>query len=345
MIHFYLPDDLMMMVCQLPPPSLLAVLLIAVLSSSSPSSSAFTISDHHHNSRHGNSILLRPPSTTALSVQRSTIRMPTQEPMVPYRAPGRTYDTFIGMKSRQLKDRKLWIARYIDEEATNSIISSLLYMQSMSDKEDIRLYLNIPGANLRSALAIYDAVSELKADGCKIHTTNIALCAGMGALLAGAGTKGLRYSLPNARFLLQKTGMDSVFRGQATDIALEVANVKKWNEKINSEISKVTGQTTDRINEDLRRDFYLSSEEAVRYGLIDGVLLPMPGKRQPPSEIVDLGSFSSGDEQRYQGEAAPGRRGEDSIDEQRRKMQAGGNNGMLRTTDDDDDDGPKVGKA
>ena len=119
-------------------------------------------------------------------------------------------------------------------------------------------------------MAIYDAVSELKADGCKIHTTNIALCAGMGALIAGAGTKGLRYSLPNARFLLQKTGMDTVFRGQATDIALEVANVKKWNEKINNEISRVTGQTTDRINEDLRRDFYLSSEEAVRYGLIDG---------------------------------------------------------------------------
>ena len=337
------------MVCQLPSPSLLTVLLIVVLSSSTPSSSfAFTtIPDHHHHYRHVDSIIHRPtPSwtTTALSVQRSTIKMPTQEPMVPYRAPGRTYDTFIGMKSRQLKDRKLWIARYIDEEATNSIISSLLYMQSMSDKEDIKLYLNIPGANLRSALAIYDAVLELKADGCKIHTTNIALCAGMGALIAGAGTKGLRYSLPNARFLLQKTGMDNVFRGQATDIALEVANVKKWNEKINNEISKVTGQTTDRINEDLRRDFYLSSEEAVRYGLIDGVLLPMPGKRQPPSEIVDLGSFSSGEEQRYQGEAAPGRRGEDSIDEQRRKIQAGGNNGMLRTTDDDDD-GPKVGKA
>ena len=265
------------------------------------------------------------------------ISMPTQEPMVPYRAPGRTYDQFIGMKSRQLKDRKLWIARYIDDDASNSIISSLLYLQSESDKEDIKLYLNIPGANLRPALAIYDAVSELKADGCKIHTTNIALCAGMGALLAGAGTKGLRYSLPNARFLLQKTGMDTVFRGQATDIALEVANVKKWNQKINGEISKVTGQSPERIDEDLRRDFYLSSEEAVRYGLIDGVLLPMPGKRQPPTEIVDLGSFSSGDEQKYQGENPP-------TDEQQQRQRGGRQNaGMLRTNDDDD--GPKVGKA
>lgn len=321
------------------PPSLLAAL--ALLSITYSFTSAFTIPD-----RHGVTPPRReawpPATTTALSVHRGTIRMPTQEPMVPYRAPGRTYDTFIGMKSRQLKDRTLWIARYIDEEATNSIISSLLYLQSMSDKEDIKLYLNIPGANLRSALAIYDAVTELKDDGCKIHTTNIALCAGMGAVLAGAGTKGLRYSLPNARFLLQRTGMDGVFRGQATDIALEVANVKKWNEKISGEISKVTGQTTERINEDLKRDFYLSSEEAVRYGLIDGVLLPMPGKRQPPMEIVDLGSFSSGDEQRYQRAENPGG---GSVEEQRRKMQEGGNNGMLRTTDDDDDDGPKVGKA
>ena len=99
--------------------------------------------------------------------------MPTQEPLVPYRAPGSTYDQFIGLKSRHLKERKLWIAQYIDDDACNSIISSLLYMQSESDKEDIKLFLNIPGANLRPALAIYDAVSELKADGCKIATTNI----------------------------------------------------------------------------------------------------------------------------------------------------------------------------
>lgn len=253
--------------------------------------------------------------------------------MVPYRAPGSSYDQFIGMKSRQLKDRKLWIAQYIDEEASNSIISSLLYMQSESDKEDIKLYLNIPGAQLRPALAIYDALSELKADGCKIATTNIALCAGMGALIAGVGTKGMRYSLPNARFLLQKTGMDTVFQGQATDIALEVQNVKRWNEKINGEISKVTGQSTERIDNDLKRDFYLSSEEAVRYGLIDEVLLPMPNKRQPPSDVVDLGSFQSGDEQKYQGENPP---------PMEQQQQNGGNAGMLKNTDDDE---PPVGKA
>jgi len=255
--------------------------------------------------------------------------MPTQEPLVPYRAPGSTYDQFIGLKSRHLKERKLWIAQYIDDDACNSIISSLLYMQSESDKEDIKLFLNIPGANLRPALAIYDAVSELKADGCKIATTNIALCAGMGALLAGVGTKGMRYSLPNARFLLQKTGMDQVFQGQATDIALEVRDVKRWNEKINGEISKVTGQSMERINQDLKRDFYLSSEEAVRYGLIDEVLLPMPNKRQ--SIAVDLGAFQSGEENKYQGEQT-----------QQSSEQPQQNAGMMRTTDDDE---PKIAKG
>lgn len=309
------------MVRQLPP------LILAALALSN--TSAFTTPNHHASI----------PSTTqkrtstALSVIRQPIMMPTQEPMVPYRAPGSPYDQFIGMKSRQLKERKLWIAQYLDDDAANSIISSLLYLQSESDKEDIKLFLNIPGANLRPALAIYDAVQELKLDGCKIHTTNIALCAGMGALLAGAGTKGLRYSLPNARYLLQKTGMDAVFQGQATDIALEVRDIKKLNEKVNGMLSKVTGQTPERIDEDMRRDFYLSSEEAVRYGLIDEVLLPMPNKRQPPSEVVDLGSFSSGAEQKYQGETPPPTGGQ----------QQAANNGMLRTNDDDDE--PKIGKA
>lgn len=262
-----------------------------------------------------------------MATRRMPIMMPTQEPMVPYRAPGSMYDQFVGLKTRQLRDRKLWIAQYIDD--ANSIISSLLYLQSESPDKKIKLYLNIPGANLRPALAVYDALNELKLDGAQIATTNIALCAGMGALIAGAGTKGMRYSLPNARYLLQKTGMDGVFRGQATDIALEVKNIKRWNEQVNGELSKVTGQPVERIENDLQRDFYLSSEEAVRYGLIDEVLLPMPNKRG--SGTVDLGRFQSGEENKYQGD--PG--------EQQEEQQQ--NQGMKRTNDDDD--GPKIAKG
>lgn len=159
----------------------------------------------------------------------------------------------------------------------------------------------MPGAVLRPALAIYDAISELKADGVTVETTNVALCAGMGALISAAGTKGKRRCMPNARYLLQKTGMDGVFQGQASDIALEVKSIKNWNEQIVREFARVSGQSEERLNQDLKRDFYLSSDEAVRYGLIDEVMMPSFGKRQRArnDDMLDIGVFSSG--QKYQG--------------------------------------------
>eukprot|EP01082_Thalassiosira_pseudonana_P004899 g4187.t1 g4187 contig15:523319-524566(-) len=316
----------------------IALLLLATLAVSSPSTTSAFVSPNHHGSIStlDTNVNVRGSEKRSmeLAVKRSPIMMPTTEPLVPH--PGAAYAQFIGLKSRQLRDRKLWIGQFIDEEASNSIISSLLYLQNESDKEDIELYLNIPGAILRPSLAIYDSINELKADGCKISTTNIALCAGMGALIAGAGTKGRRYSLPNARYLLQKTGIDSVFRGQATDIALEVANVKKWNEKINGEISRVTGQPIDRIDQDLKRDFYLSSEEAVRYGLIDEVLMPTFSKRQPVTEeMLGMENFQSG--QRFQGEKASS--GEQQQGQEPKKEEK---QGMFK---DNDDDEPPSGKA
>ena len=175
-------------------------------------------------------------------------------------------------------------------------------MQSESKmKNKIELYLNIPGASLRPALAIYDAINELKADGVNIATINVALCAGMGALISAAGTKGNRKCMANARYLLKKTGMDGeVFRGQATDIHLEVASIQKWNKVIVEEFGRVSGQDVEKIEKDLKRDFYLSSDEAVRYGLIDEVLMPNFNKRPRVEDtMLDIGVFSSG--QKYQG--------------------------------------------
>ncbi|KAL7478800.1 hypothetical protein ACHAW6_004553 [Cyclotella cf. meneghiniana] len=297
------------------------------------SASAFVAPNHHGSiSQLVNGAGGKDARSMALAVKRFPILMPTTEPLVPYKAPGSSYASFIGLKSSQLRNGKLWISQFIDDEASNSVISSLLYIQSEAKKERIELYLNIPGAVLRPALAIYDVINELKADGVQIATTNIALCAGMGALIAGAGTKGQRKSMPNARFLLQKTGIDGVFRGQASDIALEVANVKKWNEKINGEFAKVTGQPMDRIDNDLRRDFYLSSDEAVRYGLIDEVLMPTSSKRQPAtSQMLDLGVFQSG--QKYQG-GGKSSRDEGQYQPSRREQKRGS-----------DDDAPTIGKA
>lgn len=227
--------------------------------------------------------------------------MPTDTPMVPYKPPGSDYAQFVDIYSRMYRDRIMMIGKYIDENAANEIISVILYLRKEDTTGPITLYFNVPGGDLRPSLAVYDLLMRTRED-CEISTVNLGLCAGMGALLCGAGTKGRRCAMPNARFLLQRTGMDTPFQGQASDIGLEVANMKIMNDKMEKELSKMTGQTTDKILADMRRDFYLSSEEAVRYGLIDKVLLPAARKRSTTGQDADLGTFEGEDEQKYQGE-------------------------------------------
>ena len=159
------------------------------------------------------------------------------------------------------------------------------------------IYLNVPGGHLRPSLAIYDLLCQTRGQ-CEITTINLGLCAGMGSFLCAAGTKGKRGAMPNSRFLLQRTGMENPFQGQATDIGLEVKDVKQWNDRMQEELAELTGQSVTRISDDLRRDFYLSSDEAVQYGLIDRVLLPNFNKRRAVG--VEFGSFD-GDDQKYQG--------------------------------------------
>jgi len=203
------------------------------------------------------------------------------------------------------RDRIMLIGKYIDENAANDIISTILYLRKEGPTEPITLYFNVPGASLRPALAVYDLLVATR-NNCEINTVNLGLCSGMGSLLCGAGTKGRRCAMPNARFLLQRTGMDTPFQGQATDIGLEVANMKIMNDKMEKELSAMTGQSVERIQQDMTRDFYLSSDEAVRYGLIDKVLLPAPRKRSTTGQFADLGTFEGEDKQQYQGEGKSG---------------------------------------
>ena len=129
------------------------------------------------------------------------------------------------------RDRTLMINRYIDQEYANQIISIILYLRKENPRETMSLYFNVPGADLRPALAVYDLIQQTKVN-CEIETVNLALCAGMGSVLCAAGTKGKRSAFPNARFLLQRVGMEEVFQGQATDIALEVKNNKECNNRM-----------------------------------------------------------------------------------------------------------------
>lgn len=197
------------------------------------------------------------------------------------------------------RDRTLMINRYIDESYANSIISIILYLRNESPREKLSIYFNVPGGQLRPSLAIYDLLQNTK-QKCEIETVNLALCGGFSSLLCAAGTKGKRHAFPNARFILQRIGMDKAFQGQARDIALEVKNVKAANDRMELELAALTGQDPQKILKDMQRDMYLVADEAVQYGLIDSVLLPSDRKRAARGGPTDLGTFEGEDKQRYQ---------------------------------------------
>jgi len=271
-----------------------------------------------------------------MQTKRDVIKMPTATPMVPYKPPGSDYAQFVDLNSAMYRERTVMISSFIDEEVANSLISILLYIKKENPKQTIYLYFNVPGALLRPSLALYDLIQMLK-ETCEVQTVNLALCTGMGAFLCSAGTKGSRSAMPNSRFLLQRTGIDDVFRGQATDIALEVKNVKTMNDKMEKDLAEMTGQPIERIQNDFKRDFYLSSNEAVTYGLIDQVLLPSPLKRAARGQEADLGAFEGEEKQKYQG------------DENKEKNGGGWGSQKKQVPPPpkkkDDNDGPKTSKG
>eukprot|EP00557_Chaetoceros_sp_GSL56_P012795 CAMPEP_0176486250 /NCGR_PEP_ID=MMETSP0200_2-20121128/5468_1 /TAXON_ID=947934 /ORGANISM="Chaetoceros sp., Strain GSL56" /LENGTH=323 /DNA_ID=CAMNT_0017882939 /DNA_START=104 /DNA_END=1075 /DNA_ORIENTATION=+ len=307
------------------------VTLFSLLMVSSPSALGFTIRP--------TAISTATRATTTLYAKRDILKMPTETPMVPYKPPGSDYAQFIDIYSRMYRDRIMMIGKYIDENAANEIISIILYLRKEDPSGPITLYFNVPGADLRPALAIYDLLLQTR-ENCEISTVNLGICAGMGALLCGAGTKGRRCAMPNARFLLQRTGMDAPFRGQASDIGLEVANMKVMNDKMERELMKMTGQTVEKVLVDMKRDFYLSSDEAVRYGLIDKVLLPARKKRTTTGKDADIGAFEGEDVQKYQGEGGGSGFGSKKDVSARSRGGGGGDDDDKGNNDDDDDDEP-----
>lgn len=234
--------------------------------------------------------------------KNTLVMMPQGVPMVPWQPPGQDYAQFIDVYSRLYRDRILLLRNFIDESQANEIIATLLYLQNEDPYKDITLYINIPGAMLRPAMALYDTICRARED-CTVRTLNLGLATGMGALLCGAGTRGHRSAMPNSRFLLQRIGTEYPIQGQASDIGLEVANMKQCNDRLEMELAKMTGHTIQKVRNDMKRDFYLSSDEAVQYGLIDRVIIPQNGIRpvyENDASKVGLGVFSGPDEQRYQ---------------------------------------------
>eukprot|EP00540_Astrosyne_radiata_P004982 CAMPEP_0116833176 /NCGR_PEP_ID=MMETSP0418-20121206/6293_1 /TAXON_ID=1158023 /ORGANISM="Astrosyne radiata, Strain 13vi08-1A" /LENGTH=270 /DNA_ID=CAMNT_0004462601 /DNA_START=105 /DNA_END=917 /DNA_ORIENTATION=+ len=178
-----------------------------------------------------------------------------------------------------LKKRTVFINGFLNSDNANSVITQLLYLKKEVESGDVRIYINCIGAEMRSGLAVYDVIRWISRF-CTVTTINMGLCSGVGALLCGAGSRDYRYAMPNSRFLMQRTGLEGVLTGQTSDITLEVQNIKKWNDKLEEELASITKHTKEEISNDMKRDFYLTANQAVRYGLIDQVLPPSFAKRR-----------------------------------------------------------------
>ena len=176
----------------------------------------------------------------------------------------RAYDIY----SRLLKDRIVFLGSAMNDEVANLIIAQLLFLESEDPDKDINFYINSPGGIVTSGLAVYDTMQYIKPD---IATVCIGQAASMGALLLTAGTKGKRYTLPNARILIHQPM--GGFQGQASDIAIQAKEILRMKETLNNILMRHTGKELKQIQNDTDRDFFMTGEEAKTYGLIDHVIV------------------------------------------------------------------------
>ncbi len=174
----------------------------------------------------------------------------------------RAYDIY----SRLLKDRIILLGSEINDYVANAIIAQMLFLEAEDPDKDIFLYINSPGGVVTSGLAIYDTMQFIK---CDVSTICIGQAASMGAILLAAGTKGKRFALPNSRIMLhQPLGG---FSGQASEVEIHAKEIIRMKEILNEILSKHTGQSIKKIRKDTDRDFFMSSEEALQYGIIDKI--------------------------------------------------------------------------
>ncbi|HOI25093.1 MAG TPA: ATP-dependent Clp endopeptidase proteolytic subunit ClpP [Caldisericia bacterium] len=176
----------------------------------------------------------------------------------------RQYDIY----SRLLKDRIVFIGgEMIDDHLSNSIVAQLLFLSAENDAEDIKIYINSPGGLVTAGLAIYDTMQFVKPD---VSTTCIGQASSMGAFLLSAGCKGKRYALPHARIMIHQPLGGA--QGQATDVEIQARELLHTKKTLNNILAKHTGQTIDIIEKDTERDFFMSAQEALEYGIIDKVI-------------------------------------------------------------------------
>ncbi|HVK05501.1 MAG TPA: ATP-dependent Clp endopeptidase proteolytic subunit ClpP [Armatimonadaceae bacterium] len=175
----------------------------------------------------------------------------------------RAYDIY----SRLLKDRIIFIGEAIDDHIANLVVAELLFLEKEDPDRDVEMYVNSPGGSVTAGLAIYDTMQAIKPD---IATICVGQAASMGAVLLAGGAKGKRYALPHARMMVHQ--VSAGFQGTALDIDIQAREILKYNDLLARILQQHTGQDLDRIKSDIQRDFFMSAEEAVNYGLVDSVL-------------------------------------------------------------------------
>ncbi len=181
----------------------------------------------------------------------------------------RSYDIY----SRLLKDRIIFLGSAIDDNVANLVIAQLLFLEAENPDKDINVYINSPGGSITSGMAIYDTMQLIKPN---VSTICVGMAASMGAFLLAAGEKGKRFALPNAEIMIHQPAGGA--QGQATDIEIHARRILQIKENLNRILAERTGQPLSRIQADTERDYFMSSDEAREYGIIDDVFAKRSNK-------------------------------------------------------------------
>lgn len=175
----------------------------------------------------------------------------------------RSYDIF----SRLLNDRIILLSEDVNDTTASLIVAQLLFLESQDPGKDIQFYINSPGGSVTAGMAIYDTMQYIKPD---VSTICIGMAASMGAFLLSSGAKGKRFALPNAEIMIHQPSSGS--QGQATDIQIQAEHILKTKAKLNKILAENTGQDFEKVTQDCERDYFMSSDEAMAYGLIDEII-------------------------------------------------------------------------
>lgn len=176
----------------------------------------------------------------------------------------RSYDIF----SRLLNDRIIILYEDVNDTTAGLVVAQMLYLEGQDPEKDINFYINSPGGSISAGMAIYDTMQFVK---CDVATTCIGMAASMGAFLLSSGTKGKRFALPNSEIMIHQPLMSGL-QGQATDIRIRADWLQRTKDKLNRMLAENTGKPLEQIQQDTERDYFMSAEEAVAYGLVDKII-------------------------------------------------------------------------